>query len=170
MRMIPLLFFCSKIKWLHEKGTKRNFFSFWELLFPGLMERDRGTNGTNGSGSPPTNVWGFPFCSPVPQRSLLAQESLIFQEVLWFEGSELANYAKSSKIKNRQGNSGGDMKKTMVPITEAAEFLGVTAQTLRNWEREGKLLPDWKTPSGARRYDLARLRTVTFELEEDGRE
>lgn len=26
-------------------------------------------------------------------------------------------------------------------IKEAAEFLGVTATTLRNWERSGKLLP-----------------------------
>ncbi|MDA8363955.1 MAG: MerR family DNA-binding transcriptional regulator [Gammaproteobacteria bacterium] len=43
----------------------------------------------------------------------------------------------------------------MVSIHEATEFLGVAAQTLRRWERAGKLLPDERTPGGRRRYDLA---------------
>lgn len=30
----------------------------------------------------------------------------------------------------------------MVGVHEAAEFLGVAAQMLRRWEREGKLIPD----------------------------
>ena len=46
----------------------------------------------------------------------------------------------------------------MVSIREAAAFLGVAAQTLRRWEREGKLMPDERTPGGRRRYNLARLR------------
>ncbi|WP_298187488.1 MerR family DNA-binding transcriptional regulator, partial [Acidiferrobacter sp.] len=50
----------------------------------------------------------------------------------------------------------------MVSIHEAAEFLGVAAQTLRRWEREGKLIPDERTPGGRRRYDLARLRPEQF--------
>jgi len=49
------------------------------------------------------------------------------------------------------------MSRKMVSIHEAAEFLGVSAQTLRRWEREGKLLPDERTPGGRRRYDLTRL-------------
>jgi hypothetical protein len=49
------------------------------------------------------------------------------------------------------------MSRKMVSIHEAAEFLGVAAQTLRRWEREGKLIPDERTPGGRRRYDLARL-------------
>jgi excisionase family DNA binding protein len=50
------------------------------------------------------------------------------------------------------------MSRKMVSIQEAAEFLGVSPQTLRRWEREGRLLPDERTPGGRRRYDLARLR------------
>jgi predicted site-specific integrase-resolvase len=46
----------------------------------------------------------------------------------------------------------------MVSIQEAAKFLGVCPQTLRRWKREGRLLPDERTPGGRRRYDLARLR------------
>ena len=54
----------------------------------------------------------------------------------------------------------------MVSIREAAEFLGVAAQTLRRWEREGKLIPDERTPGGRRRYDLARLRPEQFHAPE----
>ena len=55
----------------------------------------------------------------------------------------------------------------MVSIHEAAEFLGVAAQTLRRWEREGKLIPDERTPGGRRRYDLAKLRPELFRAEAD---
>ncbi len=57
----------------------------------------------------------------------------------------------------------------MVSIREAAEFLGVAAQTLRRWEREGKLIPDERTPGGRRRYDLARLRPDRFHAPEAAR-
>ena len=56
------------------------------------------------------------------------------------------------------------MSRKMVSIHEAAEFLGVAAQTLRRWEREGKLIPDERTPGGRRRYDLARLRPEQFHV------
>jgi len=49
-----------------------------------------------------------------------------------------------------------------VGIGEAAKFLGVTPQTLRRWEDDGKLFPDEKTPGGQRRYDLTRLRPQMF--------
>ncbi|WP_409449680.1 MerR family DNA-binding transcriptional regulator [Candidatus Igneacidithiobacillus taiwanensis] len=52
------------------------------------------------------------------------------------------------------------MDKKLVSIREAAEFLGVSAQTLRRWEREGKLIPDGRTIGGNRRYDLDRLRKI----------
>lgn len=55
------------------------------------------------------------------------------------------------------------MIRKMVSIQEAAQFMGVAAQTLRRWEREGKLLPDERTPGGRRRYDLARLRPEQFQ-------
>lgn len=44
-----------------------------------------------------------------------------------------------------------------VPITAAAQALGVSATTLRRWEASGKLVPA-RTAGGQRRYDLAALR------------
>jgi predicted site-specific integrase-resolvase len=61
------------------------------------------------------------------------------------------------------------MSRKMVSIQEAAEFLGVSPQTLRRWEREGRLLPDERTPGGQRRYDLARLRPELFHAPESQR-
>lgn len=54
------------------------------------------------------------------------------------------------------------MIRKLVPIKEAAAALGVSAQTLRRWEREGKLLPDERTAGGRRRYDLARLQPELY--------
>lgn len=54
------------------------------------------------------------------------------------------------------------MSRKLVSIQEAAQFLGVAAQTLRRWEREGRLVPDERTPGGRRRYDLSRLRPEQF--------
>jgi excisionase family DNA binding protein len=42
-------------------------------------------------------------------------------------------------------------------IYQAAEHLGVSPQTLRRWERQGKGIPCHKTAGGQRRYDLALL-------------
>ena len=40
----------------------------------------------------------------------------------------------------------------LLSIGDAAEWLGVSTQTLRRWEREGKLVPSHRTPGGQRRY------------------
>ncbi|TCT23068.1 IS607 family transposase [Thiobaca trueperi] len=61
------------------------------------------------------------------------------------------------------------MSRKLVSIQEAADFLGVAAQTLRRWEREGKLIPDERTAGGRRRYDLARLRPEHFHTPETAR-
>lgn len=61
------------------------------------------------------------------------------------------------------------MLRKLVPIQESAEALGVSAQTLRRWEREGKLLPDERTAGGRRRYDLARLQPEMFRSEAQAR-
>ena len=61
------------------------------------------------------------------------------------------------------------MSRKLVSIREAADFLGVAAQTLRRWEREGKLIPDERTAGGRRRYDLARLRPEHFHTPETAR-
>jgi putative resolvase len=45
----------------------------------------------------------------------------------------------------------------LITIHEAAAFLGVSPQTLRRWEREGRGVPFQKTAGGQRRYDLAKL-------------
>ncbi|PSR20963.1 MAG: IS607 family transposase [Sulfobacillus acidophilus] len=52
------------------------------------------------------------------------------------------------------------MERNLVNIRDAAQFLGVTPTTLRRWEREGRLLPDVRTPGGERRYDLSRSQSM----------
>ena len=42
-------------------------------------------------------------------------------------------------------------------ISEAANWLGVSTQTLRRWEREGRIAPPQRTEGGQRRYDLSQL-------------
>jgi len=61
------------------------------------------------------------------------------------------------------------MSRKMVSIQEAAQFLGVCPQTLRRWEREGRLLPDERTPGGRCRYNLARLWPEQFRAAETPR-
>ena len=46
-----------------------------------------------------------------------------------------------------------------VSIGEAAKELGVSVDTLRRWEKAGRI-PVERTPQGHRRYDLAQLRGV----------
>src|SRR4029077_19019965 len=45
----------------------------------------------------------------------------------------------------------------LITIQKAAAFLGVSPQTLRRWEREGRGIPFQKTAGGQRRYDLAKI-------------
>jgi putative resolvase len=47
-----------------------------------------------------------------------------------------------------------------VSIGKAAEELGCTKETLRRWERSGKIVAE-RTPKGHRRYDLAKLRGIS---------
>lgn len=52
-------------------------------------------------------------------------------------------------------------------ISEAAEYLGVTAQTLRRWDERGRFKPSYVTPGGHRQYalvDLARLGRSLYQL------
>ncbi|WP_300653108.1 IS607 family transposase [Hydrogenophaga sp.] len=59
------------------------------------------------------------------------------------------------------------MSRKLVPIQEAADALGVSAQTLRRWEREGRLIADERTAGGRRRYDLARLKPEQFHADRE---
>ena len=42
-------------------------------------------------------------------------------------------------------------------IGQAAKWLGISAQTLRRWEREGRIEPAQRTSGGQRRYELSAI-------------
>ena len=50
-----------------------------------------------------------------------------------------------------------DSNQRYIKIGAAADYLGVTIQTLRNWEASGELLPARKTKGGTRYYLLSDL-------------
>lgn len=54
-------------------------------------------------------------------------------------------------------------KSPLYSIVEIANILHLSQHTLRNWEREGKITPSYRTPQGHRRYteqDLDKLRKI----------
>ncbi len=53
-----------------------------------------------------------------------------------------------------------------VPISRASKELGVSIDTLRRWEREGKFTSE-RTPGGHRRYDLNKLQKIANKERED---
>lgn len=50
----------------------------------------------------------------------------------------------------------------LLPISEAANYLGVSPATLRRWERSGKIKPAERTVGEQRRYDIADLKPHLF--------
>ncbi|MBI2595348.1 MerR family DNA-binding transcriptional regulator [Candidatus Daviesbacteria bacterium] len=50
-----------------------------------------------------------------------------------------------------------------ISISHAARVLGVSPDTLRNWEKQGKLIPS-RTQGGARRYKLSELNALKQEI------
>lgn len=50
--------------------------------------------------------------------------------------------------------------KNLLSIGDAANLLGVTIQTLRNWDKKGLLKPDELTKGGARRYKIETLKNI----------
>ncbi len=52
------------------------------------------------------------------------------------------------------------MNKRMLSIGQASKLLGVTIQTLRNWDKKDLLKPDEFTKGGERRYKLESLRRI----------
>jgi putative resolvase len=48
--------------------------------------------------------------------------------------------------------------KKLLSVAEAADLLGVSTNTLRRWEQEGKLIPDERTEGNQRRYKLSSIR------------
>lgn len=55
------------------------------------------------------------------------------------------------------------MEEKVVRIGKAAKILGVTAQTLRNWEKSGRLRPQ-RTAGGQRYYAVADLKRLLIDL------
>lgn len=49
----------------------------------------------------------------------------------------------------------------IISIGQAAKILGVHVQTLRNWERTGRLVPDSISPGGTRRYNLDKIVAIS---------
>ena len=45
-----------------------------------------------------------------------------------------------------------------VSIGQASTMIGVSISTLRQWDREGKLIPDFRTFGGHRRYSILKPR------------
>jgi putative resolvase len=50
-----------------------------------------------------------------------------------------------------------------VSIGQAAEIIGVSISTIRRWESEGSLNPDFRTKGGHRRYDVQRIKNEILE-------
>ena len=48
----------------------------------------------------------------------------------------------------------------LLAIGQVSKLLGVTIQTLRNWDKQGLLKPDELTRGGERRYKLETLRNI----------
>jgi len=46
-------------------------------------------------------------------------------------------------------------------IRKLSKTIDVSAQTLRNWEKSGKLIPEYKTASGYRYYSYDQVATLT---------
>ena len=55
------------------------------------------------------------------------------------------------------------MEKRLVKIGEASALLGVTPQTLRKWEETGELLPERRSKTGTRYYDIHKLAGINNE-------
>lgn len=51
-------------------------------------------------------------------------------------------------------------KKDWFTISEAAKYLGVSPDTLRRWEKAGKISPPRRTAGGARRYSKELLEEI----------
>ena len=49
------------------------------------------------------------------------------------------------------------------PINKFAKIIGVTSQTLRNWESSGKLIPHHRSESGYRYYSESQLKAIVSE-------
>lgn len=62
------------------------------------------------------------------------------------------------------------MEKKLLSISEAAEYLGISEQTLRRWDKDGTFPPSFISEGGHRHYSLAQLERRTkglFQMAKD---
>lgn len=62
------------------------------------------------------------------------------------------------------------MNSDFVPIGQASKILGVSIQTLRNWEKTGRLLPDFVSADRTRRYSRRRLLSIAGLTNQEAKE
>lgn len=62
------------------------------------------------------------------------------------------------------------MNSDFVPIGQASKILGVSIQTLRNWEKTGRLLPDFVSAGRTRRYSRRRLLSIAGLTNQEAKE
>jgi DNA-binding transcriptional MerR regulator len=63
------------------------------------------------------------------------------------------------------------MSEMYLTVSQAARVLDVSANTMRDWHKSGKLVPSVVTPQGWRLYaqaDMERLRAATTSKEKGG--
>ena len=51
----------------------------------------------------------------------------------------------------------GEIEEALLTVDHAAVQLGVSPQTIRNWEKQGKLIPDHRTEGKHRRYSQSQI-------------
>ncbi|MGH2963007.1 MAG: MerR family transcriptional regulator [Solirubrobacterales bacterium] len=56
----------------------------------------------------------------------------------------------------------------LMSVSEAANYLGVSAASLRKWSNQG-LVPTYRTPGGQRRYSVEDLDEFIRSMREPGR-
>jgi excisionase family DNA binding protein len=78
-----------------------------------------------------------------------------------------ARASKFSPLFGANGNQEGHMQTTtrFLNVGQAAEYLGVSAASLRTWSNRG-LVATYRTPGGQRRYDQADLDAFMHSMRE----
>lgn len=56
----------------------------------------------------------------------------------------------------------------LVPTSEAAKALDVSARSLARWKQQGHITPDLVTPGGHMRWDIEKLAHQLHQLQTDG--
>ncbi|MBI2268714.1 MAG: MerR family DNA-binding transcriptional regulator, partial [Candidatus Blackburnbacteria bacterium] len=103
-----------------------------------------------------------PISTRVPKwkKSIRAKNTAFFVHLLALPKITIPqiNLLKTPKVK-QESSLDDTGKQYIFTVSEAAKFLGVSSDTLRNWEASRKLIPQ-RTRGGQRRYRLAQLQKM----------